>query len=147
MLMAGFIRHVQRGNIRTPNEDQPIWGKNVFPIGITMLLITMVILGLFGWDGALRSGNWFLGILATILTVGLIWLSPRLRILNPVRAHWVKPESASWLDWGYRALWNLYRQMGRLANSFLSMLEGESGIMWTLLFLVLFITVFTQGTR
>jgi hypothetical protein len=79
--------------------------------------------------------------------VGLIWLSPRLRILNPVRAHWVKPESTSWFKWGYRALWSLYRQMGVLANSFLNMLEGESGIMWTLLFLVLFITVFTQGIR
>lgn len=147
MLMAGFIRHVQRSTTRTPNEDKPIWGKNVFPIGIAMLLLTMLILGSYGWDGAMRSGNWFLGILVSILTIGLIWLSPRLRILNPVRAHWVKPESASWFEWGYRALWSLYRQMGALANSFLGMLEGESGIMWTLLFLVLFITIFTQGVR
>ena len=146
MLMAGFVRHVQRSTTRTPYEDKPIWGKNVFPFGIAMLFLTMIILGLFGWDGALRFGNWFLAILASVLTVGLIWLSPRLRILNPVRAHWVKPASTSWFDWGYRALWELYRQMGRLANSFLNMLEGESGIMWTLLFLVLFITVFTQRT-
>lgn len=147
MLMAGYIRHVQRSSIRTPNEDQPIWGKNVFPLGIVMLLLAMIILGFFGWAGAMRSGNWLLGILASILTIGLIWLSPRLRILNPVRAHWVKPENASWFDWGYQALWALYRQMGRLANSILGMLEGESGIMWTLLFLVLFITVFTRGNR
>ncbi len=147
MLIAGFVRHVQRSTTRISNENQPIWARNVFPIGIAMLLLTMIILGLFGWDGAMRSGNWFLGILVSLLTVGLIWLSPRLRILNPVRAHWVRPASTSWFDWGYRALWELYRQMGRLANSFISMLEGESGIMWTLLFLVLFITVFTQRAR
>lgn len=147
LLMAGFIRHVQRSSTRISNENQPIWGRNVFPMGIAVLLLTMIILGLFGWDGALRFGNWFMGSFAAFLAVGLLWLTPRLRILNPVRAHWVKPASDSWVNWGYRALWGLYRQMGRITNSFLNMLEGESGIMWTLLFLVLFITVFTQRTR
>lgn len=147
MLMAGFFRHLQRTATRPTNEDQPIWGKNVFPFGISILLLTMILLGVFGWDGALRFGNPFLGILVSILTVVVLWLTPRLRILNPVRAHWVKPTDASWFDWGYRALWELYRQLGRVSNSFLGMLEGESGLMWTLLFLVLFVTVFTQGVR
>ena len=77
---------------------------------------------------------------------GLLWLTPRLRILNPLRAHWVRPTNTSWLDWIYQALWNLYRQLGRVSHAFTNLLEGESGIMWTLLFLVLFITVFTQRT-
>ncbi|HLF74122.1 MAG TPA: hypothetical protein VI524_07245, partial [Anaerolineales bacterium] len=37
MLMAGFIRHSQRTVARTSSEDQPIWGKNVYPIGIGLL--------------------------------------------------------------------------------------------------------------
>lgn len=147
MLMAGFIRHIQRTATRTSNEDQPIWGKNVFPFGISILLLVQILLGLFGWEGALRFGNLFPGLLSSVLTAILLWLTPRLRVLNPVRAHWVKPTNISWLDWGYRAVWELYRQLGRVSNSFLSMLEGESGLMWTLLFLVLFVTVFTQGTR
>jgi hypothetical protein len=36
--------------------------------------------------------------------------------------------------------------MGRLSNAFLGLLEGESGIMWTLLFLVLFMTIFMPRT-
>ena len=98
------------------NEDQPIWAKNVYPIGISLLLIMIILLGLFGWDGTLQFGNWFAGLLSSLLTVGLLWLTPRLRILNPVRAHWVRPANASWLDWGYQALWNLYRQLGRSAT-------------------------------
>lgn len=94
----------------------------------------------------MQLGNLFIPVLAAILTAGLLWLTPRLRILNPVRAHWVRPANVSWLDWSYRALWGLYRRAGVVSNSFTSMLEGESGIMWTLLFLVLFITVFTQRT-
>jgi hypothetical protein len=144
MLIAGFIRHAQRTNLRTPNEDQPIWGKNVYPFGILLLLAVTVVLGVFGWDGALQFGNWLTSIIVSGMTVVILWLTPRLRILNPVRAHWVRPTSASWLDWAYEALWSLYQQLGRVSNTFSSLLEGESGIMWTLLFLVLFMTVFAH---
>jgi hypothetical protein len=146
MLMAGFIRHSQRTSTRVRNEDQQIWAKNVYPIGISLLLLTMMLLGLFGWRGTLQIGNWIAGSIAAILTIGLLWLTPRLRILNPVRAHWVRPTGASWMDWGYQALWNLYRRLRRISNTLSSVLEGESGIMWTLLFLILFISFFTQGT-
>jgi hypothetical protein len=146
MLIAGFIRHSQRTAIRSMHEEQPIWGRNVYPIGIALLLIMTILLGLFGWTGTLRIGSWIAALVVAFLTLGLLWLIPRLRILNPVRAHWVRPVNPSWLDLGYQALWNLYRQLGRISNSLSSVLEGESGIMWTLLFLVLFISLFTQGT-
>lgn len=144
MLIAGFIRQSQRTITRASNEDQPIWAKNVYPIGISLLLLMTILLGLFGWSGSLRLGNWVVAILAVALTLGLVWLTPRLRILNPVRAHWVRPASASWLDRGYQALWNLYRQLGRVSTLISNVLEGESGIMWTLVFLALFISFFTK---
>ena len=147
MLIAGFIRHSQRTVTHVSNEDQPIWAKNVYPIGIALLLGTTILLGLFGWSGTLQLGNWPVAWIVMLLAIGLRSLTPRLRILNPVRAHWVRPTQASWLDWAYEALWNLYRQLGRASNAFTTLLEGESGIMWTILFLVLFITVFTRRNR
>jgi len=146
MLTAGFIRHSQRTAARVSSEDQPIWGRNVYPIGIFLLLGTIIFLGVFGWSGTLQLGNWLAGAGASFLTLVLLWLTPRLRILNPVRAHWVRPANVSWLDRSYQALWNVYRQMGRVSNVISSLLEGESGIMWTLLFLALFISFFSQGT-
>ena len=146
MLIAGFIRHAQRIITRVSYDDQPIWGRNVYPIGILLLLLTSLLLGLFGWDGAFQFGTWIAGLFASLLSLGLLWLTPRLRILNPVRAHWVRPSSPSWLDWGYQLLWGIYRQLGRLSNLFTNVLEGESGIMWTLLFLALFISIFSQRT-
>ena len=146
MLIAGFIRHAQRTTTLASDEDRPLWAKNVYPIGISILLLTIILLGLVGWDGSMQLGNLFIPVFAVILTFGLLWLTPRLRILNPVRAHWVRPANVSWLDWIYQALWSLYRRAGVVSNLFTSMLEGESGIMWTLLFLVLFITVFTRRT-
>lgn len=146
MLIAGLIRHIQRSASRTTFENQPIWAKNVYPIGIMILFITIIVLSLFGWTGTLQLGNWIAGPIASLLTAGLIWLTPRVRILNPVRAHWVRPTNPSWLDWGYQALWDGYRQLGQMSNLLSNVLEGESGIMWTLLFLALFISLFTKGS-
>lgn len=144
MLIAGFLRHSLRSTTRLKNEDQPIWGRNVYPIGISILLLTTIVLGLFGWRGAFQLGNWFVAGLVALLTLALLWLTPRLRILNPVRAHWVRPANTTWLDWGYQGLWKLYHQLGRVSNTISNMLEGESGIMWTLLFLALFISFFIK---
>jgi hypothetical protein len=146
MLMAGFIRHIQRSSARTNFDDQPLWAKNVYPIGIVLILLTILILGFFGWSGTLQLGNWIAGIIASLLTLGLLWLTPRVRILNPVRAHWVRPTNPTWLDFIYQALWNIYRQIGEASNALAKVLEGESGMMWTLLFLALFISFFIQRT-
>lgn len=146
MLVAGFIRQSQRSAARTTFEDQPIWAKNVYPIGIALPLVTILILGLFGWNGTLKFGNWLASIFASLLTLGLLWLIPRVRILNPVRAHWVRPTIPTGLDLIYQSFWNLYRALGRISDIFSNVLEGESGIMWTLLFLALFITIFLGRT-
>ena len=140
MLIAGLIRHIQRSSIRAVFGDQPLWARNVYPIGIMILLISLLVLTFAGWDGSMVVGNWLNGLVASLLAAGLIWLTPRARILNPVRAHWVRPANPAWLDWVYRTLWNGYRQFSQLSNTFSNVLEGESGIMWTLLFLALFIS-------
>ncbi len=144
MLIAGFLRHSQRTTTRVSNEDQPIWAKNVYPIGISLLLLTTLLLGLFGWSGTLQLGNWPVGWLVILLAIGVRSLTPRLRILNPVRAHWVRPVTPSWLDWIYQTVGGLYRQFRRVSDGISNVLEGESGIMWTLLFLALFISFFTK---
>jgi hypothetical protein len=146
MLIAGLARHIQRSSTRATFDAQPLWARNVYPIGISILLITMIGLSVFGWDGTLQIGSWIAGLSASLLAAGLLWLIPRLRILNPVRAHWVRPTNPSWLEWGYQTLWGGYQQLSRLSNSLSNALEGESGIMWTLLFLALFISFFIQRT-
>ncbi len=146
MLLAGYIRQSQRSASRTSFENQPIWARNVYPFGIYIILLTILILGLFGWNGILQFGNWIAAIIASFLTFGLLWLVPRVRILNPVRAHWVRSTDPTWLDIVYQTIWEFYRGVRRVISTFSSVLEGESGIMWTLLFLVLFISIFAQRT-
>ena len=144
-LMAGFIRHALRPTGRDSVESQPTWSRTVYPTGIILLIALQLLLGLFGWDGAGQVGAWVQAILVSLLTFGLVWATPRFRVLNPIRAHWVNP-TASRLSNSYQSLWTIYRLLGRISQTITTTLEGEGGIMWTLVFLVLFISLLMQGT-
>jgi hypothetical protein len=146
MLLAGYIRQSRRSSQRTSFENQPIWARNVYPFGVYIILLTILILGFFGWGGTLQLGSWIAAFTASLLTFGLLRLIPRMRILNPVRAHWVRTTDTSRLDTIYHTVWEVYRGIRRVTATFSNVLEGESGVMWTLLFLVLFITILAQGT-
>lgn len=148
LLVTGFIRHALIPSAGASIESQPVWAKNIHPMGIGILLLSLTLLGLYGWDGALTLGTLPAGLAAAALTGALYWLRPRLAFLNPVRAHWVQSgERASLLDAFYSLLWSLYRQLGRFSAFLASLLEGDGGILWALLFLVLFLSVLTTGAR
>jgi len=146
LLLAGYIRQSQQTSARSNFDNQPIWARNVYPLGIYITLFISLFLAFFGWSGSLVIGNWIVGLLASTLTFGLIWLTPRLRILNPIRAYWNRTSDPTWLETIYQAFWELYRLIGRIGNAFSNVLEGEGGVMWTLLFLALFISLYIQRT-
>ncbi len=145
-LMAGFVRHVLRPASRTSLQSQPAWARSVYPAGIGLLLVVPLILGLWGWDGALQFGSLLVSIPAAVLTLGLVWAVPRLPVLNPIPAHWLQPATGLRLDAVYQGLLGLYRWLGGITQTITDVLEGESGLMWTLLFLVLFIVLIVQRT-
>lgn len=146
LLAAGFVRHALRANASDSLADQPSWTKIVYPAGIVLLIMMQVIFGFIGWDGALQFGNILISISASLLTLGLVWGTRRFRIFNPVRAHWLTSAGAS-VNGVYQGLWSIYRGLARLGQAVTDTLEGEGGIMWTLLFLILFISIIVQGIQ
>jgi hypothetical protein len=145
LLMAGFVRHALRASSRDSLLDQPNWARTMYAAGIGLLLFVQVLLGLLGWDGAGQIGAWLHALIASLLTVGLVYAAPRFRIFNPIRAHWVNTSSPQ-LGGIYNFFWSLYRGLGQISQSFITMLEGDGGIMWTLLFLILFVSLMSRGT-
>lgn len=143
LLAAGFIRQTLRPASSVPIDAQIAWARSIYPIGIGLPLAVLILLGLFGWDGARLFGTLPAVLVAAALTAALLWLTPRLPWLNPIRAHWVRPQQGepSRLDSFYNAFWNLYRSLGRLSESIAAMFEGDGGILWALLFLVLFLSL------
>ena len=120
LLLAGYLRHAMRPTLRTNLETLDRAAQYVYPLGIGILLAVLFLLGLWGWDGALKVGGWLAALIGVLLGGVAIWLSPRLRMLTPVRAHWVRPTATSWMDWIFRSLWGLYRLIGRLEQFLLS---------------------------
>lgn len=144
-MIAGFIRFASRPGTESL-DGQPSWAKSVYPIGIGLLIAVEFILGIFGWEGALQTGNWIQALLASFLTLGLLWGTRRFRIFSPARVHWVG-SAGSGVNRIYQSLWAVYRGLARFSQTINKSLEGEGGIMWTLLFLVFFVLVIVVGTR
>lgn len=145
LLLAGYLRHALRPTLRDSFKTLDRAAQYVYPLGIGILLGILLLLGFWGWEGASQVGVWILGMLAVSLGGIASWLAPRLRLLTPLHAHWVRPTANSGMDWLFRGLWGVYRLISRLSISFSGMLEGEGGFMWTLLFMVLFISLIIQG--
>ncbi len=144
LLMAGYIRHALRPGDRDSLNAQPNWTRRVYPAGIGLLIAIQILLGLISWGGAHQIGVWIYALLASLLTFGLVWATPRFRVLNPIRAQWLNPISSR-LGTIYDVFWGIYRVLGRSSEIINSTLEGDGGIMWILLFLVLFISLMIQG--
>ena len=147
ILIAGFIRHASRPASRAPLQLQPAWTRSVYPAGIGLLLLMPLVLGVWGWDGALQIGAVLPGLLAALLAAALVWAVPRLPILNPVPAHWLGSSSAaSRLERTSQALLGVYRWFAGISFTISEVLESEAGLMWTILFLVLFVIMIAQRT-
>ena len=144
LTMAGYVRHALRSSGRDSLDVQPTWTRTVYPFGIGLLVFMQILLGLTGWNGARQIGSWLPAIIASFLTFGLLWATPRFRIFNPVRAHWAGPSQNQGPS-PYAFLWGIYRFISQLSKTITVTLEGDGGLMWTLLFLVLFVSLMTQG--
>ena len=143
-LLAGYLRHTMRATQHKSFGTLDRAAQYVYPLGIGILLAILFLLGVWGWDGALKIGRLFAALIGVLLGGLAFWLSPRIRVLTPVRAHWVRPAATSWIDWLFRSPWSLYRSVSRISDLFFRLLEGEGGFMWTLLFLVLIISLLAQ---
>lgn len=147
MLVAGYIRHLfHSGDI--PFEELPRWAQAAYPLGLGIFVFTILMTSLWGWPGSLQVGAWTVA-LAMLLLAGLVGLAfLRLRRLfasqqgspageEPLHARISTFARAQEFLTGL--LWGLYRLVGRLFGYLSALLEGDGGLLWTLLFLLIFI--------
>lgn len=146
LLLSGYFRHAGRGG-KTPLNTDNQFTRILYPTGISVFVFAQLLLGVFGWQGAAQFGAWFSGIIVTLLTAALIWLRPRIRVLNPLEAHWLKPNTEPGTNRIYDIFWSFYSFLRNLSQQITNILESDGGILWALLFLIVFASLMAGGIR
>lgn len=157
MLLLGYLKHsLVAGD---PIADKEAWIQVIYPVGLMILIITQWIIGLSSIDLALHMGVWWSSIITFILSViGLLFFFQirRMQIGQPFKQNWliVLAKKATTplatffsLEWVYQIVWVVYRILSRLVNSVTSILEGDGGILWSLLLLALLISIIRTGVN
>lgn len=146
-LLAGFARHAVRPALRTRLSTHDRVSIAAYLLGTGLLIGVIGVLGVWGWAGALKVGSGLPAMVSTLMAGILYWSVTRFRFMAPLQARPLGPFRSSWSGWLLQAFLGVYRLMRDLSRTISLALEGEGGIMWTLLFLVVMITIFSQGLQ
>lgn len=142
LLIAGFIRHALHPG-ETSLESQERWARILYPAGLFLLAGSSVLLGLWGWDGSRTFGVWWAAIPVALLAVGAVILA--LKVLARTQSAITQWGDVLRLDSFYKFLNSIVRFLERLARFVTTTLEGEGGIFWSILLLVLILSLLSAG--
>jgi hypothetical protein len=146
LLMTGVVRHILHPG-ETSLESHERWTKFLYPSGLILLGFITILLGLWGWEGARIVGQWWAGIIAIILAAGFSGLALTVLeklIPTTIPSNWTLIFR---IDWLYKSLTAIYDFFCRIAGILTASLEGEGGLLWSLLLLVLILSVLTTQAR
>ncbi|MGA2490904.1 MAG: hypothetical protein ABSF99_12115 [Anaerolineales bacterium] len=145
LLMAGFLRYaLQPGE--TSLESQKEWSKVIYPTGLLILMATAFLLGFWGWVGASIVGLWWLAILVILLATGFTILAMRVLVRIPPGNISTQGSRIFRIEWLYHILTALYNFFLKIIEAITSAFEGEGGLLWSFLLLVLILSILsTRG--
>lgn len=155
ILVLGYInRALQPGGEPKTLES---WARLVFPLGLIIIIQAIIILAIVGWPGSRTVGRWWLGAISNGIIVIAIVLVMRFGLSPPYiqlptsstfarLVNWVLPrlEPIFRLEWLYQGLWLINNWFGKLLMAISSIIEGDGGLLWTILLLVLLISFLTS---
>jgi hypothetical protein len=139
LLIAGFIRHALHPG-ETSLESQPRWVRLIYPAGLLLLPVTALLLGLWGWNGSRILGLWW----TALPVIGLVLLL--LFFESWISKHAAFPSAGQWirtlhLDSVPHVFSSMFTTMERATDLLSGTLEGEGGIFWSFVLLVLILTL------
>jgi len=154
ILLAGTFFHMYR-----KRDEQPIerWMLAVYVFGLILLLICHWLIGFLVLNIAPRSGVWWVSIVATFLGALVIlayswWQRSGLPIFlrkDPRLAAGRKGlqifTDILRLDWFYAIVGWVLRLLQSVAQFLTRLLEGEGGVLWTVLLIVLLASFIAYG--
>jgi hypothetical protein len=144
LIIAGYVTKTLKPDGRDSDRSLPAWTNMLYPTGLGFLIGLQIILGIWGWEGAMQTGLIPAGLVAGIVAIGVAIAGSRIQQWKLIPEIWSKSFSA-WSEGSAQVFRGLFRFFDRLSLTLTDVLEGDGGVMWTLLFLVLFVSLMTQG--
>ena len=154
-LGLGFWRYVtHKGD---PLAGMERWVQVTYPLGLFLLPIIQITLGFFGWPGSRTIGIWWASTLVIVLLgTSIVYFELVIRksgVEIQERRQWVNifQRPARFLaaffslDWLYRLVGYTFDTVGGFLGRLAFVLEGDGGVLWTLLLLALLLSLLQKG--
>lgn len=146
LILLGFAQVAQKTVKEEQRYDRFTWA--IYFWGLFLLPITHIFMGFLARDMAPLGLSRWLGFLSSAAAMSIFlvhYFFPKLQIWSLYRNR-QKPvlQMSINFSWLWRSTWPLYRGLDRGVNLLTQVMEGDGGILWTLLLLVLFITLIRQ---
>ena len=151
LVFLGYLKFVF-----LPGEDlakMERWIQAMYPTGLAVLVLALIFTGLLGWPGALGAGLWWAGP-ASLVISALFWLIitlwQRRTTQEDALSRWYSSAthtagsiltSLFSLNWLYQLLWSIYRRLLQIIQILTEILEGDGGVLWTLVLLALLVSL------
>jgi hypothetical protein len=138
-LFGGYLRHASHAG-ESSIESYPAWAQVIYSLGLTAFPISILALGVGGWPGARMLGIWWAPPAVLLIAIALIWLTEHRRDRRGVLRQW---NALPPLPLLYRWLRRLAGLTGKGIALINGLLEGEGGMLWSLLLLALLASLLT----
>jgi hypothetical protein len=147
LLWVGYVRHSLDLEPRLSAAEHWVW--LIYPMGLVLILFTYLWIGWWGLRGAgavfAKPPSWIeswpafgCGAIAAVL------LALRRRSRASSSRLLMKVQHIVSISWLYRSIWGGYHLLRRIFSWLDLLLEGQAGLLWALLLLVLLFSLITQ---
>lgn len=147
LLLAGYLIAIRKPKLSLPGSDR--WVEIIYPIGLVFLPLTHISILVFGEPGLTNDLQGFPALslsLFSLVSIALAFVSSAvvtrnsqlvLRVSNSLMK--ITPYK-----WAARTIEGLFRLISQLVSFIDRILEGEGGILWTLLIVLLLFALWFQ---
>jgi len=140
-ILTGYFRHAftKQGDIDIGLE--PRWVQVIYPIGLSVLPFISITISLMDWFQTRSIGLWWVSSITLILSLFIYLLFNRFIKSSIMMKLRYQPGKINFIT---DAFWAIYRFIHKIISLLTSILEGDGGMLWSIVIIVLFISIISQ---
>jgi hypothetical protein len=146
LLLVGFVRFSLLTDPHPAGMER--WVRIIYPWGLVLIPLAHYLIAIGSWTEGISLENTVPSIIGLIIASVILVLEKKSfgysRLTRTGRRIGETISQIFSFQWLFALLWNVYTILGKGLAYFIRVIEGDGGVLWGLLFLVLLITILTQ---